>query len=162
MSRMMTRQGYEAIQAEIAFLWSEERPRIVKQVTAAAELGDRSENAAYIYGKKRLREIDSRLRYLRRKIEGVKVVDLAEIPPSDRVQFGAKVTVEDDEGRTRTWRLVGRDESDPKRGWISVESPVGRALMGLQEGDAVEVKLPRGTTVLEVLEIAYGPDEPST
>ena len=108
MSRMMTRQGYEAIQAEIAFLWSEERPRIVKQVTAAAELGDRSENAAYIYGKKRLREIDSRLRYLRRKIEGVKVVDLAEIPLSDgyrplkRPLEGAR-----ERGALEVWERVG-------------------------------------------------------
>ncbi|MDP6934171.1 MAG: transcription elongation factor GreB, partial [Myxococcota bacterium] len=119
MPHYMTKGGFEAIQEEIDRLWSVERPDVVDQVSAAAELGDRSENAAYIYGKKRLREIDSRLRYLRRKLEGITVVDLTEQVTHSDIRFGAVVELIDDEEQSQTWRLVDKAESDPKKGWIS-------------------------------------------
>lgn len=157
--RYMTVEGQTAIQAEIDFLWSKERPEIVNQVTAAAELGDRSENAEYIYGKKRLREIDSRLRYLQKKIDGVTVVELSSMPTHKDVRFGAIVTVEDDDGQ-RTFRLVDQDESDPSRRRISIQSPIGRALLGKKVGDQVEVELPKDRISLEIVEIRYGGGEP--
>ncbi len=158
MARYMTREGYEAIHAEIKHLWHVERPEIVDSVHEAASLGDRSENAAYIYGKRRLRAIDSRLRYLRKKIEGVTVVDLGDMPAYPNVRFGALVTVEDDEGAERQFRLVDQEESDPARGRISVQSPVGRALMGKRVGDCFEVDLPKGSVGYEILRIYYGAD----
>lgn len=158
MSRPMTRTGYERIQAEIAHLWHVERPPIVTQVHAAAELGDRSENAEYIYGKKRLREIDSRMRYLQKKLEGVMVVDLATQPSFADVRFGAAVVVEDDDGAQRSFRLVDKDESDLSVGRISVQSPIGRALLGKKPGDAVEVVLPKGTVTYEIISLRYGPE----
>ncbi len=160
MPRYMTREGYEAIEAEIKHLWHVERPEIVDSVHEAASLGDRSENAAYIYGKKRLRAIDSRLRYLRRKISEVTVVDLGDMPKHDTVRFGARVRVEDDDGEVKVYRLVDKEESDPARGRISIQSPVGRSFLGKQEGDCVEVKLPKGTVGYEILEIFYGAGEP--
>lgn len=160
MSRYMTREGYEAITTEIDHLWHTERPEIVDQVFEAASLGDRSENAAYIYGKQKLRQIDGRLRYLRRKIDGVTVVDLDQQPQFDVIKFGAVVTVEDDDGEQKTWRLVDKDESDPGRGRISVQSPIGRALLGKRVEDYVEIKLPKGTVGYEVLEIRYGGGAP--
>lgn len=160
MPKYLTREGYEAIVEEINFLWKTERPRVVTEVSHAADLGDRSENAAYIYGKKRLRHIDSRLRYLRRKIEGIVVVDLAEQPQHDTVKFGAVVVLEDDDGEERIYRLVDKDESEPARGRISVQSPIGRALLGKEAGDYVTVKRPKGTIGLEIVDIRYGPGAP--
>ncbi len=167
MSRYLTREGFDTIAAEINRLWHVERPDVVQQVTAAAELGDRSENAEYIYGKKRLREIDSRLRYLRKKIEGVTVVDLSDMPARPDVIFGARVTVDvyepgDDDPVEKTWRLVDKDESDPARGRISVQSPIGSALLGRKVGDLFTVRLPRGDVEMEVTQVYYGadPEEP--
>ena len=158
-TRYMTVEGHKAIQDEIDFLWSKERPEIVNQVTAAAELGDRSENAEYIYGKKRLREIDSRMRYLQKKIDGITVVDLGLMPAHKDVRFGAIVTVEEDDGQ-RTFRLVDQDESDPARRRISIQSPIGRALLGKKVGDYVEVDLPKDRISLGIIEIRYGKGEP--
>jgi transcription elongation factor GreB len=160
MTRYITREGAEAISDEIDHLWKVERPDVVDQVREAADLGDRSENAAYIYGKKRLRAIDSRLRYLRKKLQGVVVVDPADQVQLDYVQFAAVVTVLDDNDQERTWRLVDKEESDPKRNRISVQSPIGRALMRKCVGDYVEVQLPKGKMGYEVLAIRYGPGEP--
>lgn len=160
MTRYMTKEGYLAIQGEIDHLWSVERPQVVQEVTEAAELGDRSENAAYIYGKRRLRQIDSRLQYLRKKIEGVTVLDVATQVTRKDIAFGAIVEVEDDEGNTFTWRLVDQDESDPNRGRISVQSPIGRALLGRAVGDAVTVHRPKGQMDLEILSIRYGAEGP--
>ena len=160
MGRYMTREGFEAIQAEIEHLWHTERPEIVDQVFEAASLGDRSENAAYIYGKQKLRQIDGRLRYLRRKIDQVTVVDLGDQPQFDVVKFGAVVTVLNDEEVESTWRLVDKEESDPTRKRISVQSPIGRALLGKQEGDHVQIKLPKGTVGYEIVGIRYGAGEP--
>lgn len=160
MPRYMTREGFDAIEAEIKHLWHVERPEIVDSVHEAASLGDRSENAAYIYGKKRLRAIDSRLRYLRRKIAEVTVVDLGAMPAHKNVRFGARVTVEDDDGNEKVYRLVDKEESDPARGRISIQSPVGRAFLGKVAGDCVEVKLPKGTVGYEILDVFYGAGDP--
>lgn len=156
----MTQQGFQAIQDEIDRLWREERPVVVQEVSDAADLGDRSENAAYIYGKKRLRHIDSRIRYLRRKIDQVVPVELAKMVDHPTVRFGAIVTVENEDGEEKTWRLVDKEESEPKRGWISVQSPVGRALSGKEVGDVVEVKLGDRTMELEILDLRYGAGDP--
>jgi len=156
----MTLDGLQAIQDEIDRLWSTERPEVVREVSAAAELGDRSENAAYIYGKKRLRAIDGRLRYLRRKIDGVIAVDTNTQVPRDVVAFGAIVSIEDEEGQKRTFRLVDKEESDPATQRISVQSPVGRALLGKEEGDVVLVRLPDGNVEMEILELRYGKGPP--
>jgi len=120
--------------------------------------GDRSENAAYIYGKQRMRLIDKRLRILRKKIDGVTVVDTDTLPPSDVVQFGALVTIESEDGDVLQMRLVDKEESDPDRMWVSVQSPMGRALMGASLEDDVTVQLPKGTISYEILEVFYGPD----
>jgi transcription elongation factor GreB len=156
MPRYMTRDGFDAIQKEIHQLWHDERPRVVREVSAAAELGDRSENAEYIYGKKRLRQIDSRLEYLRRKVDGVRVVDPKDQKHRDRVDFGAIVTVEDEDGNRRTWRLVDKDEADPAAGRISVQSPVGSALLGKKQGDEVSVRTPKGEVDYEIIDVRYG------
>ena len=156
----MTKEGYAVISDEIDRLWTKERPMVCAEVSAAAEQGDRSENAAYIYGKKRMRNIDSRLRYLRKKIDGVRVVDLAEMPQFDVVKFGAIVTVENEDGEQITYRLVDREESDPKRRRISVQSPVGMALVGKREGDVARVRLPSGLAELEVVGLRYGSGDP--
>ena len=160
MPRYMTKEGVEKIAAEIDHLWLEERPVIVESVREAADLGDRSENAAYIYGKKKLRAIDSRLRYLRRKIQGIVVIDTAEQVTVPHIQFGAIVTVMDDEDNERTWRLVDKEESEPKAGRISIQSPIGRALMGKEEGDYVQVKLPKGVMGYEITGVRYGGGAP--
>jgi len=160
MTRHMTQEGYDALVAETERLWHEERPEVVAEVSAAAELGDRSENAAYIYGKKRLRKIDSRLRYLRRKVDGVTPVDLSQMPHTEHIRFGAIVEVEREDGATFTWRLVDKEESEPKRGRISIQSPVGMALMRKETGDVVEVKTPAGPTEYEILAVRYGADGP--
>ena len=128
-------------------------------MSAAADLGDRSENAAYIYGKRRLREIDSRIRYLRRKLENVVIIDLSTQPDHDDVRFGALVTVVDDDETETTWRLVDREESDPRAGRISVQSPIGRGLMGRSVGDYVEITLPRGKVGYEIVGLRYGTEE---
>ena len=160
MPRYMTRQGYDAIQAELDDLWTVQRPFVVQQVADAAALGDRSENAEYIYGKKRLREIDSRMRYLQRKVQDITVVDLDQQKQMSFVQFGAVVRVQNEEGEEKLLRLVDKDESEPKRGRISIQSPIGSALVGHREGDCVEVRLPKGTAEYEILEIRYGGGEP--
>jgi len=156
----MTLRGYKAIQDEIERLWSEERPMVVREVSAAAELGDRSENAAYIYGKKRLRHIDSRIRYLRKKIDAVVPVDLAKMVDFPRVRFGARVTVEDEDGVEKVYRLVDKEESEPKLGRISVQSPVGRALKGKEVGDVVEIRIKDRVVELEITDLAYGAGDP--
>ena len=148
--------GYQQIQKEINKLWSVERPMVVQQVTEAAEQGDRSENAAYIYGKKRLRQIDGRLRYLKKKIANVNVIDISKQVQHSDVKFGALVQVENDDGERFEWRLVDREESEPKAGRISVQSPMGRALLGRVVGDLVEVSLPSGKRGFEVLSIKFG------
>ncbi len=151
----ITREGFEKLRAELDWLWSDERPKVTEAVSVAAALGDRSENADYIYGKKRLREIDSRIRFLTKRVDELTVVDAGPRKDGDRVYFGAWVTIEDEEGDQQRYRLVGPDEFDAKAGRISVDSPVGRALMGQRLGDEVVVRRPKGETVYEILEITY-------
>ena len=158
MGRLFTKRGHDAITAEINRLWNEERPMVLQEVHDAALQGDRSENAAYIYGKQRMRLIDKRLRILRKKIDDVTVVDTDALPPSDVVQFGALVTIESEDGDVLQMRLVDKEESDPDRMWVSVQSPMGRALMGASVEDDVTVQLPKGTISYEILEVHYGPD----
>jgi transcription elongation factor GreB len=150
----ITPEGYERLREELERLWRVERPRVTREVSEAAALGDRSENAEYIYGKKRLREIDRRIEFLARRLDELSVVTG---PPAraDRVYFGAFVTVENEAGEREEWRLVGPDESDPAAGRISVESPVGRALLGRALDEEVEVLRPRGRVRLSVVEIRY-------
>lgn len=156
----MTREGYEAIAEEIERLWHQERPEVVQEVSDAADLGDRSENAAYIYGKQRLRKIDSRIRYLRNKIEHAFPVDLETQPAAEVVKFGAVVTVENEDGEERVYRLVDKDESDPKRGRISVQSPVGKGLLGKEVGDEARVRVGDRTLEFEITALRYGGGEP--
>jgi transcription elongation factor GreB len=150
----ITPEGARKLQEELEQLWRVERPRVTREVAAAAALGDRSENAEYIYGKKRLREIDRRIEFLRKRFDVLVVVKPGEVA-RDRVYFGAFVTLEDESGAEVRYRLVGPDESDVQSGAISVESPIGRVLMGKREGDEVEVQRPVGRARFVVLEIRY-------
>ncbi len=142
------------MRAELDQLWTIERPRVTQEVADAAAQGDRSENAEYIYGKRRLREIDRRVRFLSKRLDVVKVVNE---PPSDpkRAFFGSYITVEDEDGNEKTYRIVGADESDMAKGWISIDSPVARALVGKREGDEVTVKVPKGDVVYTVNAVEY-------
>jgi transcription elongation factor GreB len=150
----ITPRGFAKVKAEFDHLWREERPRVTAEVSAAAALGDRSENAEYIYGKKRLREIDRRLRFLSKRLDDLQVVRT--VPgDQDRVFFGAWVTVEDEDGGTQRYQIVGTDEFDADEGRISVKSPVARSLMGRRLDDAVMVKRPRGDVELTIVEIEY-------
>ena len=138
-SPYITPEGAAALRAELDRLWREERPAVTRQVQAAAANGDRSENADYLYGKRRLREIDRRVRYLRHHLAAVVVVDA---PPADRasVRFGAWLTLETPDGAVHRYRLVGADEIDPARNWISIDSPLARALLGRRRGEAVTLE----------------------
>lgn len=158
-SSYITRGGYQKLQSELTWLWKEERPRVTEAVSVAAALGDRSENADYIYGKKRLREIDRRIRFLTKRIEDLNVVDGGPRKDSDRVYFGAWVSVEDEEGEEQRYQLVGPDEFDAAARRISVDSPVGRALMGKRLGDEVSVRRPKGDTLYTILKIEYEDSE---
>ena len=151
--RYITPEGFARLAEEHAHLWRVERPKVTQQVSDAAALGDRSENAEYIYGKKRLREIDGRLRFLAKRLEELTVVEPDSQRSRDRVYFGSWVLVEDDEGEVARYRLVGPDESEPGDGLISMDSPVGRALMGRSVDDEVEVRRPKGTTSYRIVEI---------
>jgi transcription elongation factor GreB len=151
----MTPQGFAALQAELRQLMREERPKVVEVVAWAAGNGDRSENGDYIYGKKRLREIDRRVRYLSKRLESAEVVDPQKQQGLDRVFFGATVTYAREDDSEHTVKLVGADEADMAQHKISWLSPVARALMKAQEGDVVELRTPSGTESLEVIAIAY-------
>ncbi len=152
--RYITPEGFRRLADEHERIWSVERPRIVAEVEAAAALGDRSENAEYIYGKRKLRELDRRLRFLSERMDALTVVD----PRPDargRAFFGAWVTIEHEDGEERTYRLVGPDEFDAARGLISVDAPLGRALLGRREGETAVVVRPIGATSLTVVAVAW-------
>ena len=158
-SKYITPEGAKRLRDELHQLWHEERPRVTAAVAEAAAQGDRSENAEYTYGKKRLHEIDRRVRFLRKRLEGMTIVDSQADPgrgdPS-RIDFGAWVQIESD--RTLRWyRLVGPDEFDMAEDYISMDSPLGRSLLGKRLDDEVSVALPGGTTLLTVVAISYGP-----
>ena len=150
----ITRRGYEQLQAELDRLWKVERPAITEEVAAAAAMGDRSENAEYIYGKKKLREIDRRIRFLTKRMDELTIVDPAE-SQLGRVFFGAYVTIENEDGEESRYQIVGPDEFDPKKGRISVDSPLARALLRKSEGDEATIKAPGGTTTVTIVEIEY-------
>jgi len=152
--RYITPEGFRRLADEHERIWSVERPRVVAEVEAAAALGDRSENAEYIYGKRKLRELDRRLRFLSVRMDELTVVR-PEPHASGRAYFGAWVTVEQEDGEERTYRLVGPDEFDAARGLISVEAPLGRALLGRRAGEVVMVQRPAGVLELTVVEIAW-------
>ena len=150
----MTPAGFLRIKTELKRLVEDERPQVVKTVSWAASNGDRSENGDYIYGKRRLREIDRRIRYLMKRLEIAEVVDPGG-QDQERVFFGATVTYADSQGAENTVSIVGTDEVDPPRGRISWISPVARALLKAREGDNVTLRTPGGAEQLDVLEIRY-------
>ncbi len=152
--RYITPEGFRRIAEEHERIWTVLRPKVVAEVEAAAALGDRSENAEYIYGKRKLRELDRRLRFLSERMDQLTVVE-PRPHPSGRAFFGAWVTVEQEDGAERTYRLVGPDEFDVAAGLISVAAPLGRALLGRSEGDAVLVQRPAGPVVVTVVEISW-------
>ena len=151
----ITPAGFRRMEEELRQLSRVERPRIVEVVAWAAGNGDRSENGDYIYGKKRLREIDRRIRFLRKRLEIAEVVDPARQTARDRVFFGARVTYETADGVETTVRIVGVDEADFEQGQISWVSPVARALLRAREGDQVQLRTPAGAETIEVVAIAY-------
>ena len=150
----ITPEGAKKLRAELEQLWTVERPRVTQEVADAAAQGDRSENAEYIYGKRRLREIDRRVRFLSKRLDDVVVVNEAPSDPK-RVFFGAYVTVEDDDGEEATYRIVGPDESNVEKKWISMEAPVAKALMGKRLDDEVLVRRPKGDITYTILKIRY-------
>jgi transcription elongation factor GreB len=153
-AKYITPQGEARLRAELEQLWRVERPRVTQAVADAAAQGDRSENAEYIYGKKRLREIDRRVHYLQKRLAELTVVDRVPDDPS-RIFFGAWVRLENEQGQTYEYRIVGPDEIDPQRGWISIDSPLARALLKKTVDDEVTVRLPRGEVVYVVTAVQY-------
>ena len=153
-SKYITPEGARRLRAELDDLWRVQRPQVTRAVSEAAAQGDRSENAEYIYGKKQLREIDRRVRFLRKRLDGIVVVDRPPDDP-DRIFFGAWVQLVDDEGAERELRIVGPDEIDPARGYVSMDSPLARALMGRRRDDEVGIDTPTGARMWTVIGIRY-------
>jgi len=153
-SQFITPAGAARLKQELDELWRVERPRVTQAVSEAAAQGDRSENAEYTYGKRRLREIDRRVRFLRKRLDGMTVVDKS---PSDRnrVYFGAWVTLEDEDGNQQRHRIVGPDEFDMADGYISMDAPLARALMRRALDEEVRVDLPGGARRYVVVKISY-------
>lgn len=153
-SPYITAEGYERLRAEYDGLWRERRPEVVRALAAAAAEGDRSENAEYQYRKKELREIDRRVRYLQQRIPALKVVDAR---PADAagVYFGAWVALTEVDGPERRYRIVGADEVDAASGYISVDSPLARALLRRRQGDQVRAQLPGGEVELQIVAVRY-------
>ena len=151
----MTPAGWQKMRDELKWLVNTERPNVTQVVSWAAALGDRSENADYIYGKKRLREIDRRIRYLTKRLEATEVVDPATREETDQVFFGATVTYAGKDHAEKTLSIVGIDEMDPGRNYVSWISPIARAFIKAREGDWVVLKTPAGVEELEILEVRY-------
>lgn len=153
-TKLITREGYDRLKQELDFLWREDRPEVTKKVTWAASLGDRSENADYQYNKKRLREIDRRVRYLSKCLENLRIVDYS--PQQDgKVFFGAWVEVENDAGEIKRFRIVGYDEIFGRNDYISIDSPMARALLKKEVGDTATVHTPVGEAQWYVNDISY-------
>jgi transcription elongation factor GreB len=151
----LTPLGWRRMRDELQWLVVTERPQVTSVVSWAAKLGDRSENADYQYGKKRLREIDRRIRYLTRRLEAAEVVDPATREETDQVFFGATVTYANAKGEEQTVRIVGIDEMDPAQHYVSWVSPIARAFIKAREGDTVHLRTPGGDEELEILEVRY-------
>lgn len=153
-SAYITPAGHAALKSELDHLWRTRRPEVVRALSAAAAEGDRSENAEYIYRKKELREIDRRVRFLTKRLDVLTVVD--RLPDNtDRVFFGAWVTVAHEDGNEHRYRIVGPDEVDSAKRWISVDSPMARALRGKAVGEVAIVQLPAGAAEVEVADVTY-------
>jgi transcription elongation factor GreB len=150
----ITPAGAERLKAELKRLLTIDRPELVKVVQWAASNGDRSENGDYLYGKRKLREYDRRIRFLTKRIESFEIVDPSQVK-ADKVLFGATITVENEEGAKKTYQIVGIDETDPNAGKVSWISPIARALMNARVGDVVTLRTPGGDKDLEVLKIEY-------
>ncbi len=150
----ITPRGHKKLVDELESLLRVERPEVTKLVQWAASNGDRSENADYLYGKRRLREIDRRVRFLSQRLDAALVVDPESIK-SSKIQFGATLQVSDEEGKLRTYSIVGVDEVNTAKGHISWQSPIGKALIGKEVGDEVLVKIPAGEVTLEIVKIIY-------
>jgi transcription elongation factor GreB len=153
-SKFSTPEGALRLKTELDHLWRVLRPQVTQAVSEAAAQGDRSENAEYIYGKRQLREIDSRVRFLRQRLDGMTVVSTAPSDPK-RVFFGAWVTLEDDEGNEVQYRIVGPDEFDVTKGYISMDAPLGRALLRKALDDEVKVELPGGAKRYVIVGVRY-------
>lgn len=153
-SNYVTAAGEKRLRDELNFLWRTERPQITQSVSEAAAMGDRSENAEYIYGKKRLREIDRRVRHLRKRLELLTVVNT---PPSDpsKIYFGAWVALEDESGTTHRYRLIGPDEVGDATGYISIDAPLGRALLGKAADSEISIETPSGHRIWYVIGVSY-------
>jgi transcription elongation factor GreB len=151
----MTPQGFGRMREELDALLRKERPEVVKVVTWAAGNGDRSENGDYIYGKKRLREIDRRVRYLSKRLANAEVVDAAKRAKTDQVFFGATVTYTNGKGEERTIKIVGVDEVELDKGHVSWISPIAKALLRAEEGDVVKMRTPGGVEDIEIVKVAY-------
>ena len=158
-SAYITPEGHRVLAEELEHLWHVERPRVTQAVSEAAAEGDRSENAEYIYGKRRLRQSDARVRFLTKRLEELQVVDPTK-NTSSQIFFGAWVRVEDEEGDEHIYRIVGPDEFDSDKGFISMASPMAKAMLKKSEGDEVLVKRPRGDASLEILAVQYTPFTP--
>ena len=154
MKNYITPAGVQNLKVELKKLLNQDRPELVKVITWAASNGDRSENGDYIYGKRRLREIDRRIRFLSQRLEQAEIVDPLKQDQS-RVLFGATVTIQDEEGLEKTYRIVGQDEIDLSQGWISWVSPMAKALLNAKQGSVVQVKTPRGDEEVEVIKVEY-------
>lgn len=153
-SNYITRAGWDRLDKELKFLWKDERPRITRSVSEAAAQGDRSENAEYIYGKKRLREIDRRVRFLMKRLDDLTIV-YPDKRQEGKVFFGAKVTLLNEDDETLVYRVVGPDEWDVKNGDISIDSPMARALLGKSVDDEIVVQTPEGERVFDIVSISY-------
>ncbi len=152
----MTLEGAERLRVELRNLLYTERPELVRVVSWAASNGDRSENGDYLYGKKKLRETDRRIRFLQKRLDAAEIVE-CEKNDTDQVLFGAWVEVRDEEGTEKTYRIVGIDETDPGRGFISWISPMAKALLQARVGDAVTLRMPKGEVELEIRSVRYRP-----
>jgi transcription elongation factor GreB len=155
--KYITRAGFEKLREQFRRLLYEERPRVTREVAVAAAHGDRSENYEYKLGKRKLREIDANIHRLQKQLESYEVVDPAARPRTDRVFFGATVTVQDEDGEEATYQIVGGDELDESLGpgRISYEAPLGRALLGKREGDAISVRRPAGEVELTIVKVEW-------
>lgn len=154
-SPYITAEGADQLKSDLASLWHLRRTDVVPALSAAAAEGDRSENAEYIYRKKQLGEIDRKIRYISKRLEEIKVVD--GIPTNQKkVYFGAFIDIEDEQGKVKRYRIVGADETDAAKGFISIDSPLAKALMGKEQGDEVSVELPGGMARFSLSGVHYG------
>lgn len=154
MSNYITKEGFQKLSQELEYLWRVKRPEVTRSVSEAAALGDRSENAEYIYGKKQLREIDARIRFLTKRLESLSIVDKTPDNQS-KIYFGAYVSLENEEGEEKNIRIVGSDEFDHNPTYISIRSPLAKALIGKEIDDEVILKLETGTVRYYILGIKY-------